>query len=62
MTCPETWPGKRGESNFKGETEKILKMHNIPNTEYRFGKTKVFIRNPSTVRCLLLQNFETKVL
>jgi myosin-1 len=48
MTCKETWPGTRGDA--KSNTQKILAGHNIKPEEYRFGKTKLFIRNPTTVR------------
>jgi hypothetical protein len=47
MTCKETWP--QGKGSPKDCVGKILAHHKIANTEYRFGKTKVFIRNPTTV-------------
>jgi len=47
MLCKETWP--RGLATPKDTVAQILKAHNIANTEYRFGKTKIFIRNPTTL-------------
>eukprot|EP00026_Physarum_polycephalum_P001521 Phypoly_transcript_01523.p1 GENE.Phypoly_transcript_01523~~Phypoly_transcript_01523.p1 ORF type:complete len:1002 (+),score=198.77 Phypoly_transcript_01523:159-3164(+) len=47
MTCKETWP--HGKGSPKDCVTQILNHHKIANTEYRFGKTKVFIRNPTTL-------------
>lgn len=47
MVCKETWP--RGMGTAKDTVAQILKSHNIAASEYRFGKTKIFIRNPTTV-------------
>jgi myosin-1 len=50
MLCKETWPLWKGDT--KTGVEKILKEHKISAEEFRMGKTKVFIRNPKTVRLL----------
>lgn len=48
MTCKTTWPNiKKGAP--KDGVAAILKAHNIKETGYRFGKTKVFIREPTTL-------------
>lgn len=48
MTCKATWPNlKKGAA--KDGVKEILKAHNIKETGYRFGKTKVFIREPTTL-------------
>ena len=54
MTCKETWP--KGKGSPKDCVTQILNAHKIANTEYRFGKTKVFIRNPTTVCSLSLRS------
>ncbi len=48
MITAATWPGNKG-SPLQKETEKILGDHRIDKEEFRFGKTKIFIRNPKTV-------------
>eukprot|EP01119_Soliformovum_irregulare_P003560 TRINITY_DN1423_c0_g1_i1.p1 TRINITY_DN1423_c0_g1~~TRINITY_DN1423_c0_g1_i1.p1 ORF type:complete len:1011 (-),score=356.36 TRINITY_DN1423_c0_g1_i1:277-3309(-) len=47
MTAPATWPQFSGSP--KDGTQALLKAHNINSEEYRLGKTKVFIRNPTTL-------------
>lgn len=47
MICKETWPRWKGDA--RSGTQKILNVHNINPEEYRMGKTKVFIRNPTTL-------------
>ncbi|EGG25290.1 myosin IE [Cavenderia fasciculata] len=47
MLTKETWPTFKG--NPRQATEAILKAHNIPKEEFRMGKTKVFIRSPTTL-------------
>eukprot|EP01132_Coremiostelium_polycephalum_P006092 gene6092-7590_t len=47
MLCKATWPSFKGSS--KSATEAILAAHNISKDEYRMGKTKIFIRNPTTL-------------
>ena len=47
MVSKTTWPRWRGDA--KSGTQEILNAHNIPAEQYRMGKTKVFIRNPTTV-------------
>jgi len=48
MICKATWPTTKDE---KVATEAILKSLELknPSQEYRMGKTKVFIRNPTTL-------------
>jgi myosin-1 len=48
MLCKETWPNS-AKKIAKDAVAMILKLHKIAETEYRFGKTKVFIRNPTTL-------------
>lgn len=45
MVCKETWP--TGMGTPKDTVAQILKAHKIDQSEYRFGKTKIFIRNPT---------------
>ncbi|GAM19588.1 hypothetical protein SAMD00019534_027630 [Acytostelium subglobosum LB1] len=47
MTSKSTWPTFKGSA--KQAVEAILAAHNISKEEYRLGKTKVFIRNPTTL-------------
>jgi len=47
MVCKSTWPNWKGDD--KSATQEILSKLNIDSEEYRLGKTKVFIRNPTTV-------------
>ncbi|EGC34012.1 myosin IE [Dictyostelium purpureum] len=47
MLSKATWPTFNG--NAKQATEAILAAHNIKKEEYRMGKTKIFIRNPTTL-------------
>ncbi|KYR02066.1 myosin IE [Tieghemostelium lacteum] len=47
MTCKSTWPTFKGTA--KQAVEAILASHKIPKEEYRMGKTKIFIRNPTTL-------------
>jgi myosin I len=48
MVCPQTWPRWKGGNDKQG-TEAILKHLNVGKDEFKFGKTKVFIRNPKTL-------------
>jgi len=48
MISKETWPGRKGVDP-KSESQKILKAFRVSDQEFRFGKTKVFIRNPTTL-------------
>eukprot|EP01133_Synstelium_polycarpum_P014572 gene14572-17226_t len=47
MTAKTTWPTFKGTP--KAAVEQILAAHGISKDEYRMGKTKVFIRNPTTL-------------
>jgi len=47
MLSSQTWPDWRGDA--KSGTQQLLNTHNIASEEYRMGKTKVFIRNPTTL-------------
>lgn len=51
MICKETWPDPRGDP--KRQTELIIRNKGISADEFRLGKTKVFIRNPTTVIILI---------
>lgn len=53
MLCAKTWPSWRGGSAREGVRELFLGLDIDPD-EYAFGITKIFIRNPQTVRkCIL---------
>eukprot|EP00730_Choanoeca_flexa_P005615 TRINITY_DN11985_c2_g1_i3.p1 TRINITY_DN11985_c2_g1~~TRINITY_DN11985_c2_g1_i3.p1 ORF type:complete len:1188 (+),score=415.45 TRINITY_DN11985_c2_g1_i3:134-3697(+) len=45
--CTETWPQWRGEP--QQGVQKIMDALNIPNSAYKMGNTKIFIRNPKTL-------------
>jgi len=47
MLSKKTWPSFNGSP--KAAVEAILAEHNISKEEYRLGKTKIFIRNPTTL-------------
>ena len=47
MLASSTWPHWSGVAR-EGVAE-ILKQQQIPQEEYAFGKTKIFIRNPKLV-------------
>ena len=47
MLAAATWPNWTGEAR-EGVAE-ILKQQQVPEEEYAFGKTKIFIRNPKLV-------------
>jgi len=47
MVCQETWPNFRGDP--RAGVERILQAHSVKAEEFRLGKTKVFIRNPTTL-------------
>jgi len=47
MTCKKTWPGAKLDP--KKSVQVILDHQKIDKEEYRFGKTKIFIRNPTTL-------------
>lgn len=49
MLAGPTWPRWAGKPQ---EGVKILmQVQGVPEDEYAFGKTKLFIRNPKTVSC-----------
>jgi myosin heavy subunit len=48
MLCKETWPSTKGMSPIK-VAEKIMASQNVSKSEFQLGKTKIFIRNPTTV-------------
>mmetsp|Transcript_27233 Transcript_27233/g.38371 ORF Transcript_27233/g.38371 Transcript_27233/m.38371 type:complete len:1003 (-) Transcript_27233:51-3059(-) len=47
MLSKKTWPKWKGDA--KSGTQALLDDHKINPQEYRMGKTKVFIRNPTTL-------------
>ena len=47
MICKDTWPGNRND--VKTDTKTIMAAHKISSEEFRFGKTKIFLRSPNTV-------------
>jgi len=47
MLAPETWPS--WHSAPKDGVKYILQAQNVPEEEYAFGKTKIFIQNPKLV-------------
>jgi len=47
MLAKGTWPDWRGDA--KSGTQELMNTHQISSEEYRLGKTKVFIRNPTTL-------------
>ena len=47
MLAEETWPHWEGDP--QEGVRFILTSQQIPEDEYAFGKTKIFIRNPKTV-------------
>jgi myosin-1 len=47
MICPNTWPQWTGD--IKEGVKQIINYFNINLEEYRMGKTKIFIRNPTTL-------------
>eukprot|EP01119_Soliformovum_irregulare_P017879 TRINITY_DN5376_c0_g2_i2.p1 TRINITY_DN5376_c0_g2~~TRINITY_DN5376_c0_g2_i2.p1 ORF type:complete len:1039 (+),score=347.18 TRINITY_DN5376_c0_g2_i2:84-3200(+) len=47
MVAKSTWP--RSGVDARGETDMIFREHQIKSEEFRFGKTKVFIRSPATL-------------
>lgn len=51
MLCPRTWPHWKGIPQLG--VKEILDHVGIAEEKYTFGKTKIFIINPKTVR----QNF-----
>lgn len=54
MLAGPTWPRWGGKPQ---EGVKILlEVQGVPQDEYAFGKTKLFIRNPKTVSQLILFN------
>lgn len=48
MLCAETWPRWRGSRDQDGVKALLESLHVQPE-EYALGKSKIFIRNPSTV-------------
>jgi myosin-1 len=55
MLCKRAWPIFKGTG--REGLEMLLKEHNIKPEEYRIGKTKIFIRNPTTVAPLSIAFF-----
>ena len=51
MLAEETWPSWEGDP--QEGVRHILTNQEIPQDEYAFGKTKIFIRNPKTVSTLI---------
>jgi hypothetical protein len=49
MLCAKTWPSWKGGSARDGVNELFTSL-DISKQEYAFGITKIFIRNPQTVR------------
>lgn len=47
MICKDTWPRTSGTPQQSVQT--IFQSFNVQSEEYRFGKTKVFIRSPATL-------------
>eukprot|EP01102_Stenamoeba_stenopodia_P011541 TRINITY_DN3559_c0_g1_i1.p1 TRINITY_DN3559_c0_g1~~TRINITY_DN3559_c0_g1_i1.p1 ORF type:complete len:962 (+),score=289.09 TRINITY_DN3559_c0_g1_i1:505-3390(+) len=47
MICKSTWPHWRGDD--RSGTQAIVEEIGIPNEEYCMGKTKIFIKNPTTL-------------
>jgi len=50
MICPQTWPHHKGD--LKAAAKSILDFLKIPADGFRFGKTKVFIKDPKTLFAL----------
>ena len=48
MITKATWPS--WNKSPQAGVQAILNDHKIPDEEYRMGKTKIFIRNPKTVK------------
>ena len=48
MLADETWPSWEGDP--QEGVRIILTNQEIPEDEYAFGKSKIFIRNPKMVR------------
>lgn len=48
MLCPQTWPNPQ-EGGNAAAVRLILQSISVPESEYRLGKTKVFIRAPNTI-------------
>ena len=57
MLANETWP--HWEGNPQEGVRIILTNQEIPEDEYAFGKSKIFIRNPKMVSAVIFLNFET---
>ena len=47
MICKDTWPGNKKDP--KADTQILLKSLNVKDQDFRLGKTKVFLRQPTTV-------------
>ncbi|XP_041120568.1 unconventional myosin-Ib-like isoform X2 [Polyodon spathula] len=47
MLCKQTWPHWRGQA--RDGVEVLLKDLQIPEDEYSYGRSKIFIRNPRTL-------------
>ncbi|KAF4799595.1 Unconventional myosin-Ib [Turdus rufiventris] len=51
MLCKQTWPHWRGPA--RAGVEVLFNELGIPEEEFSFGRSKIFIRNPRTARKLL---------
>ncbi|OXB73484.1 UNVERIFIED_CONTAM: hypothetical protein H355_013385 [Colinus virginianus] len=51
MLCKQTWPHWRGPA--RAGVEVLFNELEIPEEEFSFGRSKIFIRNPRTARKLL---------
>ncbi|KAJ7416187.1 Unconventional myosin-Ia [Willisornis vidua] len=51
MLCTQTWPHWRGPA--RAGVEVLFEELGIPEEEFSFGRSKIFIRNPRTARKLL---------
>ena len=47
ILCAELWPKAEGE--FQMNVGKILKQREVEESEYAFGKTKIFIKDPRVI-------------
>ena len=57
MLANETWPHWEGDA--QEGVRIILTNQEIPEDEFAFGKSKIFIRNPKMVSAVIFLNFET---
>ena len=52
MLAGPTWPRWAGKP--QDGVKILMQVQGVPEDEYAFGKTKLFIRNPKTVSCTML--------